>query len=78
MLGSDFGWWYGCCIIAFSARQPQLPPGWQGGDRVAIHGAPARSTIGAPSTAGCLRAGDAVLRRLMVEVPLGTPVFIRA
>ena len=78
MLGEDFGWWYGCCIIAFSARQPQLPPGWQGGDRVAIHGAPARSTIGAPSTAGCLRAGDAVLRRLMVEVPLGTPVFIRA
>lgn len=78
MLGGDFGWWYGCCIIAFSARQPELPPGWQGGDRVAIHGTPARSSIGVPTTAGCLRADDGVLRRLMLEVPLGTPVFIRA
>lgn len=78
MVGSDFGWWYGCCILAFSARQPELPSGWQGGDRVAIHGTPARSSIGAPSTAGCLRAADAPLRRLMVEVPLGAPIFIRS
>ena len=28
---------YGCCIIALSARQPNLPPGWAGGDRIAIH-----------------------------------------
>ena len=77
LLGTDVGWWYGCCIIAISARQPELPPGWQGGDRVAIHGTPARSTIGAPTTAGCLRAEDRVLRKLMLEVPLGTPVFIQ-
>ena len=78
MLGGDFGWWYGCCIIAFSARQPELPPGWQGGDRVALHGTAARGSVGAPSTAGCLRADDALLRRLMVEVPLGAPIFIRS
>jgi lipoprotein-anchoring transpeptidase ErfK/SrfK len=78
MAGADFGWWYGCCILALSARQPELPPGWQGGDRVAIHGTPARASIGVPSTAGCLRADDRVLRRLMLEVPLGSPVFIQA
>ena len=34
---------YGCCIIPLSARQPNLPAGWAGGDRIAIHGThPAR------------------------------------
>lgn len=77
LLGSDFGYWYGCCIIAFTGVQPNLPPGWQGGNRIAVHGTSSDATIGAAASAGCLRAGDEVLTRLMTEVPLGTPVHIR-
>ena len=63
---------YGCCILALSATQPNLPAGWTGGNRIAIHGGP---TDGAVS-AGCIHAGDADLRYLMRLVPLGTPVTI--
>jgi L,D-transpeptidase catalytic domain len=76
--GSRFGSYYGCCILALSGHQPNTPPGWTGGNRLAIHGTDAPSTIGAAASAGCLRAADADLRVLMRKVPLGTPVFIRA
>jgi hypothetical protein len=75
--GSQYGPYYGCCILALSGHQPNLPPGWTGGDRLAIHGTDSPSTIGAAASAGCLRASDADLRPLMAKVPLGTPVFIR-
>jgi hypothetical protein len=75
--GSRFGPYYGCCILALSGHQPNTPPGWTGGNRLAIHGTDAPSTIGAAASAGCLRAADADLGVLMREVPLGTPVFIR-
>jgi L,D-transpeptidase catalytic domain len=75
--GGRFGPYYGCCILALSGHQPKLPPGWTGGNRLAIHGTDAPSTIGAAASAGCLRAADAPLRVLMRQVPLGTPVFIR-
>jgi lipoprotein-anchoring transpeptidase ErfK/SrfK len=78
LAGSNYGPYYGCCILALSAHQPNLPAGWTGGDRIAVHGTNAPSTIGAAASAGCLRAGDADLRILMRRVPLGTPVFIRA
>ena len=68
---------YGCCIIALSARQPNLPPGWAGGDRIAIHGTTRPETIGQAASNGCLRASDADLRVLMRDVPVGAPVFIR-
>jgi L,D-transpeptidase catalytic domain len=74
--GTRFGPYYGCCILALSGHQPNLPAGWPGGDRLAIHGTDAPGTIGAASTAGCLRAGDSDLRALMRRVPLGTPVFV--
>jgi hypothetical protein len=77
LAGSRFGPYYGCCILALSGHQPNLPPGWTGGDRLAIHGTDSPSTIGAAASAGCLRAGDADLQVLMRRVPLGTPVFIR-
>jgi lipoprotein-anchoring transpeptidase ErfK/SrfK len=75
--GTNYGPYYGCCILALSGHQPNTPPGWTGGNRLAIHGTNAPSTIGTPASAGCLRAADADLRVLMDKVPLGTPVFIR-
>jgi L,D-transpeptidase-like protein len=75
--GPRFGPYYGCCILALSGHQPNTPPGWTGGNRLAIHGTDSPSSIGAAASAGCLRAADASLRVLMRKVPLGTPVFIR-
>jgi L,D-transpeptidase catalytic domain len=75
--GSSYGPYYGCCILALSGNQPNTPPGWTGGDRLAIHGTDAPSTIGMAASAGCLRASDANLRPLMAKVPLGATVFIR-
>ena len=74
--GYRYGSYYGCCILALNGHQPNLPAGWTGGNRLAIHGTNAPGSIGAAASAGCLRAGDADLRVLMRRVPLGTPVFI--
>lgn len=38
--GERFSPVYGCCILALSGRQPHPPPGWSGGDRLALHGTP--------------------------------------
>ena len=76
--GARYSAAYGCCILALSGRQPNVPAGWTGGDRLAIHGASAGEAIGAAVSAGCLHAGERDLRRLMHVVPLGAPVVIRA
>lgn len=76
LAGSAYGPYYGCCILALNGTQPNTPPGWRGGNRLAIHGTNAPGSIGTPSSAGCLRAADADLRVLMRRVPLGTPVFV--
>ena len=75
--GSRFGAYYGCCIVALSGTQPNLPSGWKGGNRLAIHGTNRPSGIGGRPSAGCLQAGASDLRVLMKRVPLGTQVFIR-
>jgi lipoprotein-anchoring transpeptidase ErfK/SrfK len=75
--GADFGSYYGCCILALSGRQPDLPRGWSGGDRLAIHGSPTR-TWGEAVSNGCLHAPEADLRYLMKTVPLGTTVRVHA
>ena len=72
--GAGFRGAYGCCILALSGRQPHLPSGWRGGDRLAIHATD--SPTPAPSV-GCIVATDADLRYLMRRAPLGTPVTIR-
>jgi lipoprotein-anchoring transpeptidase ErfK/SrfK len=77
LTGTRYGGYYGCCILALTASQTRLPPGWLGGDRVAIHGTSTLSTIGEAASAGCLRAADANLEYLMATVPLGTPVVVR-
>ena len=69
---------YGCCVLALTGRQPNLPPGWTGGDRLAIHGTTNERTLGTPASSGCLRAGDADMRWLITNVPPGTLVIIRA
>ena len=76
--GSLFGSYLGCCVLALSGHQPNLPPGWEGGDLLGIHGTYADWTVGLPMSAGCLRAEDADMRFLMKRVPVGAPVFIRA
>ena len=68
---------YGCCAIALSAHQPDLPDTWNGLDRIAVHGTQSPETIGAAASLGCMHASDRDLRRLMRIVPLGAPVFIR-
>jgi L,D-transpeptidase catalytic domain len=75
--GADFGAYYGCCILALSGRQPHLPQGWSGGDRLAIHGS-LTPTWGLAVSNGCLHADEADLRYLMQNVPLGTAVRIHA
>ena len=65
---------YGCCALALSGHQPNLPPGWIGGNRLAIHGTP--GPVGLAASAGCVRATDAAMKTLFSEVPLGTPVFV--
>ena len=55
---------YGCCIVALSAHQPNLPSGWTGGDRIAIHrtnvpssiGVASRRAVRMPATRTCRRS----------------------
>jgi L,D-transpeptidase-like protein len=74
-LTGPFGPAFGCCILALTARQPNLPPGWNTRVTyyVAIH---AGSGQGSAVSAGCLHATAADVRYLMRTVPLGTSVQI--
>lgn len=74
LAGGRYSAAYGCCILALSGHQPNLPAGWRGGNRLAIHGT--YGEVGLPATAGCLRASNDEMAELMRRVPLGTPVFI--
>jgi lipoprotein-anchoring transpeptidase ErfK/SrfK len=78
LAGTNYGAYYGCCILALSGHQPNTPPGWTGGNRIAIHGTDSPGSIGTAASAGCLRAGDSDLRALMQRLPVGTPVSISA
>lgn len=66
--------YYGCCALALSGHQPNLPAGWLGGDRIAIHGT--QGGVGGADSAGCLRGTEATMRVLFESVPLGAPVLI--
>ena len=76
LVNTDARSFYGCCILALTGRQPSLPPGWSGGDRLAIHGTPG-DDVGGASSGGCVRAERAVLRRLLRRVTAGTRVDVR-
>ena len=75
--GGRFGPYYGCCILAMSGHQPNLPAGWRGGNRLAVHGTNSPGTIGMAASAGCLRAADRDLRTLMRRVPVATQILVR-
>jgi hypothetical protein len=69
--------YYGCCALALSGHQThELPAGWIGGNRLAIHGTP--GTVGGAESLGCIRATDETMRFLFARVPLGAPVYIDA
>jgi hypothetical protein len=74
--GPRFARYFGCCILALSGTQPRLPAGWDGGNRLAIHGTDRPSSIGRRASAGCLRAAEGPLRSIIRTVPVGTPVTI--
>jgi hypothetical protein len=76
LAGANLGPWYGCCVLALSGHQASLPPGWLGGDRVAIHGTP--GAVGGAASSGCMRASNPDMVSLFARLPLGAPVFIRA
>lgn len=65
---------YGCCALATTARQINLPSGWLGGDRIAFHGT--SGPLGAEVSHGCIRAADEDVSALVDMVPPGTPVEI--
>ena len=75
LAGEGLGPYYGCCVLALSGHQPNLPPDWLGGDRIAIHGTP--GALGLAASLGCLRASNLDMVGLFARVPLGAPVFIR-
>jgi hypothetical protein len=75
LVGRGLGPWYGCCLLALTGHQPNLPAGWIGGNRMAIHGTP--GSVGGATSHGCLRASDPDMISLFARVPLGAPVFIR-
>jgi lipoprotein-anchoring transpeptidase ErfK/SrfK len=77
LAGARFASSYGCCILALSAVQPNLAPGWSGGNRIAIHGTDRPASIGQATSNGCIRAGERQMRELMRLVPTGAPVRIR-
>ena len=67
---------YGCCAVALTGRQPNLPQGWTGGDRLAIHGTTQRGAIGTAVSNGCLHARNADMRYRDAR-QLGAPVRSR-
>lgn len=69
---------YGCCVLALTGHQTNLPEGWPGGDRLAVHATKDTSTIGDAVSLGCLRTNSSQARWLIDTIPLGTPVFIRS
>lgn len=66
----------GTFAYGISGIQPHLPPGWSGGNQLAIHGTNDPSSIGRSASAGCLRVSERSLDRLKPLLKLGTPVIV--
>ena len=75
---TDGGSPYGCCVLALTGHQTNLPADWPGGDRLAIHATQDLTSIGQAASLGCLRSHPTKVRWLIETIPLGAPVFIRS
>jgi len=75
---TDAGSPYGCCVLALSGHQVDLPPDWPGGDRLAVHATRNESSIGEPVSLGCMRTRAEQARWLINTIPLGSPLFVSA
>jgi hypothetical protein len=69
---------YGCCVLALTGHQTKLPPGWPGGDRLAVHATANLAGLGKQVSLGCMRSDPKDASWMLKHIPLGTPVFIRA
>jgi len=67
---------YGCCVLALTGHQVDLPPDWPGGDRLAVHATRDIGSIGKAVSLGCMRARTSEARWLIDTIPLGSPIFI--
>jgi L,D-transpeptidase catalytic domain len=70
--GGPYGWY----AFGLSGHQPHLPPGWSGGDQLAIHGTNDPPSLGTAASAGCLRVSASALAVLKRALRPGTPVII--
>jgi lipoprotein-anchoring transpeptidase ErfK/SrfK len=70
------GGYLGTFAFGISDIQTRLPPGWRGGNQLAIHGTNDPGSIGRSASAGCLRVSERALSRLKPLLRLGTPVVI--
>ncbi len=75
---TDAGSPYGCCVLALSGHQVDLPPDWPGGDRLAVHATRDPSSIGKPASLGCMRARSEQASWLIKNIPLGSPIYVTA
>jgi hypothetical protein len=69
---------YGCCVLALTGHQTDLPEDWPGGDRLAVHATADVASIGKPVSLGCMRVRSAEAGWLIETIPLGAPIFIRS
>ncbi len=69
---------YGCCVLALTGHQTKLPPGWPGGDRLAVHATRDTSGLGKAVSLGCMRSHPRDAQWLLKTIPLGAPVFVRS
>ena len=76
--GRRFNGVYGCCVLAISTIQTNVPREWQGGNRIALHGTNSPWSFGRAVSTGCVRVREEPLRELMRRLPLGAPVTIRS
>jgi L,D-transpeptidase-like protein len=68
---------YGPGALGLSSFSPVLT-GWTRGGPVAIHGTDDASSVGGAVSNGCVRVRNEQMRRLLRDVPAGTPVEIAA
>jgi hypothetical protein len=69
---------YGCCVLALTGHQTDLPDDWPGGDRLAVHATTDLSSIGKAVSLGCMRVRSEEARWLISRMPLGAPIFVRS